>query len=173
MQRYVRLAVIGEALAIVEVHSGVRRFVRRVNVRCDCGRLTTSCGCYKDEVQRARLLKHGEAVVTKRTPEYRAWMSMHNRCLQPTYHAFKHYGGRGIRICDRWMHDFAAFLADVGRRPPGTSLDRINVDGNYEPGNVRWATPKEQVQNQRMSPRERSDAGRRAVEVRWAKRRAL
>lgn len=78
--------------------------------------------------------------------EYAAWGNMKNRCLYKSYRSYHRYGGRGIRVCDRWRHSFENFLADVGPRPsPQHSLDRYpNNDGNYEPGNVRWATRAEQ-----------------------------
>jgi hypothetical protein len=89
------------------------------------------------------------------TPEYIAWKSMKARCFLPGVAQFKDYGGRGITVCAEWIADFASFLAHVGTRPgPGFSLDRINNDGNYEPGNVRWATRLEQTHNRR--PRNRS-----------------
>jgi hypothetical protein len=73
---------------------------------------------------------------------------MRHRCRNPNGKDFKYYGGRGIRVCERWS-DFTNFLADMGERPPGQSLDRIDNDGNYEPGNVRWATRKQQRANRR------------------------
>jgi hypothetical protein len=70
------------------------------------------------------------------------------RCSNPHFAGWKDYGGRGIQVCDRWMQ-FENFLADMGQRPPGKSLDRINNDGNYEPSNCKWSTPKEQANNRR------------------------
>jgi len=82
------------------------------------------------------------------TPEHRAWISMRRRCYLETNKHYSHYGGRGIKVCDEWLDNFPAFYAYMGDRPTlGHSIDRINVDGNYEPGNVRWATQAEQVQN--------------------------
>jgi hypothetical protein len=73
---------------------------------------------------------------------------MWNRCIQPSQPNYLRYGGRGIRVCDRWA-DYATFLADVGPRPDGKTLDRIDVNGDYTPGNTRWSTPSEQQHNQR------------------------
>jgi hypothetical protein len=80
------------------------------------------------------------------TPTYRSWYSMLSRCRNPNTPCYAYYGGRGIRVHHRW-NDFAAFFADMGERPDGTTLDRINSDWNYEPGNCRWATRKEQSRN--------------------------
>lgn len=93
-------------------------------------------------------LKHGHSTATQRSPEYYSWRSMKDRCLNPKATNFKNWGGRGIRIHPEWMC-FENFLRDMGERPPGTSLDRIDNKGNYEPGNCRWATRTEQGRNSR------------------------
>lgn len=96
---------------------------------------------------------HGECVDKRGSPEYTAWISIKNRCLHPTHKAFSEYGGRGITICDQWKNDFGSFLAYVGRSPSAKhSIDRWpNNDGNYEPGNVRWATAQQQARNRRSN----------------------
>ena len=127
--------------------------------RCDCGKdirklprhvrsgNTTSCGCLSTEVRESRFRKHGMAY----NPEYRAWASMRSRCNDKKLKCYKNYGGRGIVVCERWK-DFAAFYADMGQRPtPKHSLDRIDVNGNYEPSNCRWATLVEQARNKRVT----------------------
>jgi hypothetical protein len=84
------------------------------------------------------------------TPEYEAWRGMRNRCELPTTGGYEQYGGRGIVVCERWRESFANFYADMGPRPTSAhSLDRIYVNGSYEPSNCRWATPKEQARNRR------------------------
>lgn len=118
--------------------------------KCDCGRCCT---------KRSSTLNRwsGSCVCGgapgKRHPLYSIWGNMKERCLTKTNHSYAEYGGRGIKICDRWLGPcgFRNFVADVGERPDGTSLDRINVNGNYEPSNVRWATAKEQSNNKRLS----------------------
>ena len=81
-------------------------------------------------------------------PMYKAWTGMRQRCNNPNNTAYPNYGARGIKVCERW-NDFALFVADVGERPKGMTLDRIDPNGNYEPNNVRWATKSEQQRNQR------------------------
>jgi hypothetical protein len=95
-------------------------------------------------------VRHGHARKGQETPEYITWKSMLGRCREPRRKDWPRYGGRGITVCAQWVESFAQFLADVGPRPaPGYSIDRINNNGNYEPGNVRWATSSQQALNRR------------------------
>lgn len=96
----------------------------------------------------ARNFKHGLAVRGHAHPLYAIWIQMRRRCLNPKHPDWKHYGGRGIRVCSRWRN-FAKFVADMGERPPGLEIDRRNNDGHYTPGNCRWATRTEQNRNRR------------------------
>lgn len=85
-------------------------------------------------------------------PEYYSWKAMITRCTNPNRADFKNYGGRGIKVCDRWRNSFEAFLCDMGPRPPDHTLDRVDNDGNYEPQNCRWADWFDQSQNKRPRP---------------------
>lgn len=105
---------------------------------------TTSCGCYRKEV--LSKLTHGQSKAKTRT--YRTWKEMRQRCMNPSNDKWKWYGGRGIKICATW-NTFEAFWADMGDRPEGKTLDRIDSDGDYELANCRWATPAEQATTNR------------------------
>ena len=126
---------------------------------------TTSCGCYAKSlcISHPHRKRHGEAIKGRCSKEYIAWWSMKARCMNPKFRHWDRYGGRGIKVCDKWLTSFENFLADVGRAPENSrrwSIDRIDNDGNYEPGNVRWATQKEQQNNRgrRRKKKERMKA---------------
>ena len=114
-----------------------------------------------------RKIKHGHTRQGKISAEYRSWVGAKRRTTSPNASDWKNYGGRGIKMCDRWLNSFENFLADMGPRPEGHSLDRINNHGNYEPGNCRWATHTEQMRNRRGSMAELLEASRRYVRAKY------
>jgi hypothetical protein len=112
--------------------------------------MTRSCGCLKRDLCAERISKIATKHGLIHSAEYGAWVAAKGRCLNPKNRAFKNYGGRGISIAPEWVDDFAAFYSYLGPKPsPAHSLDRINNDRGYEPGNVRWATRVEQNRNRR------------------------
>ena len=141
---------------LTAIESTARRSGNNVVWRClcDCGRetfvhsgnladgTTKSCGCWK----RDRGFKHGATTHRTATPEYSAWAAMHRRCENPNNPRYKHYGARGIQVCERWK-DFAPFLADMGPRPDGFTLERVDRTGNYDPANCQWASYAVQNRN--------------------------
>jgi len=109
---------------------------------------TTSCGCYHDEMSKINNTTHNMRHVS----EYKIWLQMKNRCYNPNSYAHIHYGGRGIKVCERWRNSFELFYHDMGARPSmAHSIDRINTNGNYEPSNCRWATDFVQTRNTRTT----------------------
>lgn len=110
-----------------------------------------SCGCFRREFTASSKTKHGAAKREHHTEEYEIWNGIKNRCLNPKNPAWEYYGARGVKLFPGWRDSFSEFLAHVGGRPSKNhSIDRFpDKDGNYEPGNVRWATRKEQSQNRR------------------------
>jgi hypothetical protein len=138
--------------------------------RCDCGAercirefdlrygRTKSCGC----LNRDRITTHG----LSRSKTYAIWATMIQRCHNPNYHEHENYGGRGISVSSRWCAAFESFLEDMGEAPDGMEIDRIDNDGNYEPGNCRWATKKQNSRNKRTNHFLEHD-GRRLTVVEW------
>jgi hypothetical protein len=162
-QRHGRLTVISP----LRVHPTTNNWIWLC--QCDCGKTTEvagrmlrgdagtrSCGCLSVEANRRRdqhkpsknrLHGEGGGPFTPKTPEFVSWLSMRQRCRDENHSAYRLYGARGIRVCEQWDASYAQFLADMGRRPKGHTLDRIDCNGNYEPSNCRWADWKTQGNN--------------------------
>lgn len=159
-QRFGKLTVIGEDCSS-------KKGLAMWTCQCDCGNITKpvsgynlrsgqtkSCGCLISESVSMAHKKHGKC----NTKLYYVWRSMKNRCYYEKHKNYKNYGGRGITVCEEWKNNFEAFHSYVSQLPhfgeEGRSLDRIDNDGNYEPGNVRWATMKEQLANRRINAKQ-------------------
>ncbi len=133
----------------------------RWNCICDCGNpkvvqssnlcnlTTTSCGHFRRDRAAALNKTHGQW----QTRAFSAWVAARKRCFNPRYQSFKDYGARGITMCERWRNDFSEFLRDMGPCPDGLTLERINNNGNYEPGNCEWASYTDQGRNRRNTIR--------------------
>lgn len=138
------------------------RKIRKWKCLCDCGKIkiarhktlccgeVRSCGCLRSETMRKKMTKHGGA----KSLEYHSWVGMIQRCYNPKSQKYPIYGGRGIRVHRFWKKSFKTFIDYIGKKPTiKHTLERINTDGNYCPGNVRWATNKEQSNNRRNNYR--------------------
>jgi len=163
-QRFGRLLVLEQAETLSPGNA-------RWKCQCDCGSVTysqggtlrtgrhLSCGC----LQRERATKHG----MERSVEYMTWAQMKSRCINPNHRSYGAYGGRGITVCKRWLSSFEKFFADMGNRPEGHSLERINNEKGYSPSNCRWASTKDQNNNRRNNVRLVMD-GKSQTLTEWA-----
>lgn len=140
-------------LWIVAGYHGRKKYTGRSQanfwlVRCACGneRVVQQSSLRAGTSTRCSVCAHGEPG-GRFHPRYKAWQQMNSRCANPNHPDYPRYGGRGIRVCPQWHSSFWTYVNDTGAQPLGLTLDRIDNDGHYEPGNVRWATPLEQSRN--------------------------
>ena len=153
---------------LVKQYLGKRKTEQLWLCYCECGKETIanscsikgghtkSCGCLMKEVSKRIGInnrKHGAWAKDKTNfPEWSSWQKMKSRCYNPNNNRYGHYGKRGIKVCERWLNSFENFVADMGKRPSEKhSLDRIDVNGNYEPNNCRWADDDTQANNKRTN----------------------
>lgn len=160
--KFGRVTVIADAPSHFQP-SGQRK--RCVIGKCECGTKktfrandlragnTTSCGCRRMDGALSATLRHGGAINGMHTPIYKTWCHLRDRCFNKNNKSYPNYGGRGITVCERWLgrDGFIHFAKDMGPRPVGTTIDRKNNDGNYEPSNCRWATKVQQMNNMRTN----------------------
>jgi hypothetical protein len=160
-----RLNLVGQKFGRLTVLSRVEPLGHRTKFvcLCDCGKTTvtigsdilsgntTSCGCMRKIIGHEVNVKHGASIGM--TGAYRSWRSMKQRCLDKNCKSWPQYGGVGVTICDRWLESFDNFLADMGERPDGYSLERIDVFKGYEPSNCKWISLPEQLKNKRNTVR--------------------
>lgn len=158
MGKYDEASIVGERfgrLVAHNEHDDAPPSIRKYVCTCDCGNTVSvaacslvsgaskSCGCLHRDV----ITKHGNY----KSPTYSSWVAMVSRCTNPSCGPYKHYGGRGVRVCDRWLNSFQAFLDDMGERPQGTSIDRVNGSLLYSKETCKWSTRKEQIENRAVT----------------------
>lgn len=143
-------------------HCGSTRFSQKFNAF-----RSSSCGCLTKQIISSYRTVHGHAKHGFETPTWKSWKSMHDRCYLKTHKSYKDYGGRGISVCTRW-NDFERFLDDMGERPTGKQLGRINNELGYSPKNCRWETPVENCNNRRSNRKITQDGVTRTVSE-WAR----